>query len=71
MFGLGLSELIVIFLVVLLLFGSKSLPEIARGLGQAIRIFKKEMNGLDNHLDQSVPKNPKEPSDSSKTSPSS
>jgi sec-independent protein translocase protein TatA len=42
MFGLSFQELIVIFLIVFLLFGAKALPEIARGLGQAIRIFKRE-----------------------------
>jgi sec-independent protein translocase protein TatA len=42
MFGIGLQELIVIFLIVFLLFGAKSLPEIAKGLGQAIKIFKRE-----------------------------
>lgn len=46
MFGLGPGELIVIFLIVFLLFGPKALPEIAKGLGQAIRAFKKEANDL-------------------------
>jgi sec-independent protein translocase protein TatA len=40
-FGLGSTELIVIFLVILLLFGGAKLPSLARGLGQSIREFKK------------------------------
>ncbi|MBN2143205.1 MAG: twin-arginine translocase TatA/TatE family subunit [Candidatus Aureabacteria bacterium] len=44
MFGIGTSELIVIGIVILLLFGAKSLPEIARSIAQGIRIFKKELN---------------------------
>jgi len=39
--GVGRSELLVIFVVVLLLFGSKKLPELARGLGKSMREFKK------------------------------
>jgi sec-independent protein translocase protein TatA len=39
-------ELIVIVLVVILLFGAKKLPELARGSGQALRIFKDETKGL-------------------------
>lgn len=35
MFGLGPIELIVILVIILLLFGAKKLPELARGLGQA------------------------------------
>lgn len=36
----GIPEMLVIFLVVLLLFGAKRIPEIARGLGKGIREFK-------------------------------
>lgn len=42
--GLGSTELIVIFLVILLLFGGAKLPSLARGLGQSIREFKKASN---------------------------
>ena len=37
---IGLGELIVIFAIVLIVFGSKKLPDLARGLGEAIRGFK-------------------------------
>ncbi len=40
---LGPSEVLVIFLVVMLLFGAKRLPEVARGTGRALRIFKAEV----------------------------
>jgi len=39
-------ELIVIVLVIVLLFGARKLPELARGTGQALRIFKDETKGL-------------------------
>jgi sec-independent protein translocase protein TatA len=39
-------ELVLIVLVILLLFGAKKLPELARGSGQALRIFKSETKGL-------------------------
>ncbi|MDX1907194.1 MAG: twin-arginine translocase TatA/TatE family subunit [Bacteroidia bacterium] len=38
--GLGGTEIILILLVVLLLFGAKRIPELARGLGRGIREFK-------------------------------
>lgn len=44
--GLGGTELLLIFLVIVLLFGAKKLPELARGSGQALRIFKAETKGL-------------------------
>jgi sec-independent protein translocase protein TatA len=43
MFNVGMPELIVIFLVVLLLFGGSRLVDIAKGLGAAIREFKKSV----------------------------
>lgn len=40
----GPFELIIIFLVILLLFGGKKLPEVGRAIGEGIREFKKAMN---------------------------
>ena len=45
MFGIGHQELIIIFAIVFLLFGAKRLPEMGKGLGQAIRGFKGAMDG--------------------------
>jgi len=39
--GLGTWEILLIFLVVLLVFGAKRIPEVAQGLGKGIREFKK------------------------------
>lgn len=44
---IGTGELIVILCVVLILFGGKKLPELARNLGVGIREFKKAFHGLD------------------------
>jgi TatA/E family protein of Tat protein translocase len=41
MFGIGFQELLVILFLVLLLFGAKKLPELAKGLGSAFREFRK------------------------------
>lgn len=42
----GPWELVLIVLVIVLLFGAKKLPELARGSGRALRIFKSETRGL-------------------------
>jgi sec-independent protein translocase protein TatA len=44
--GLGTPEILIILVVMVLLFGAKKLPELARGSGQALRIFKAETKGL-------------------------
>jgi len=51
MFGLGVTELIIILVIVVVLFGAKKLPEIGSGIGEAIKNFKKstsEASEIDN-----------------------
>ncbi len=48
--GLGSSEIILILAVVLLLFGAKKLPELAKGLGQGIKEFKRASNEVTDEL---------------------
>jgi sec-independent protein translocase protein TatA len=43
---IGAPEIILILLVIVLLFGAKKLPDLARGSGRALRIFKAETKGL-------------------------
>ncbi len=42
--GLGSTEIVLILFVVLLLFGGKKIPELAKGLGSGIKNFKKAIN---------------------------
>lgn len=51
----GPTEIILIFLVVLLLFGAKRIPEIARGLGKGIREFKDATNEIKQELNVNEP----------------
>ncbi len=44
--NLGTSELLIIAAILILLFGAKKLPDLARGSGRALRIFKAETKGL-------------------------
>lgn len=44
---IGTGELILIFCVILILFGGKKLPELAKSIGLGIREFKKACNGID------------------------
>lgn len=51
MFGLGPTELIVVFLLIIVLFGAKRLPELARSLGRSIKEFKHATQGLKDEFD--------------------
>lgn len=53
--GLGITEIIVIFLIVLLFFGAKRLPEVARAMGQATHEFKKAKNDIVNSVIEDEP----------------
>src|SRR6478736_2333565 len=55
MFGsLGMPELIVIFVIALVVFGPRKLPELGRSLGRGIAEFKKATNELQNTLEQEI-----------------
>jgi sec-independent protein translocase protein TatA len=51
-FKLGPWELILILAIVLVIFGGRKIPEIARGLGEGIRNFKDSMRGGDSKPDE-------------------
>lgn len=50
MFGLGFSELLVIFVIALIFIGPKKLPELAKGLGKGIKQFQDAAKGLSDQL---------------------
>jgi len=51
MFGLGTTELVVILIIVIVLFGASRLPQIGKGVGEAIRNFKKSVSGESSEID--------------------
>lgn len=52
--GIGWTELIVIFCVILLFFGAKRIPEVARALGKATREFKNARDSVVDEVRESV-----------------
>jgi sec-independent protein translocase protein TatA len=50
MFGIGTQELLIIFLIVLLLFGANRIPEIGKALGKGIRDFKRATREVEDDL---------------------
>ncbi len=58
MFGLGVTELILILAIVLIIFGAGKMPKIAGDLGKAIKSFRKSLKGVEEELtaNSEVPK---------------
>jgi sec-independent protein translocase protein TatA len=56
MFGLGPTELILIVLVLVLLFGAKKIPELMKGLGSGIKEFKKAASTEDENKNNDIKK---------------
>lgn len=50
-FNMGPGEILLIFLLIIILFGAKRLPELARSLGKSIKEFKHATQGLRDELD--------------------
>jgi len=65
MFGLGTGELILILLIVVVLFGGSKLPQIGKGIGEAIRNFKKA-SSEPNEIDVTPKKKPEESTEAGK-----
>ncbi len=59
MFGLGGGEIILILFIILLLFGAKKLPELAKGLGKGINEFKKASNEIKDEVEKTIDKEDK------------
>lgn len=59
--NLGWQEILLILLIVLLLFGARKIPDLARGLGKGIREFKKGLHEIESseedRIDKEEPKN--------------
>ena len=61
LFNLGGGEIILILAVVLLMFGAKKLPELARGLGQGIKEFKKATSDVTSEMHNAMNEPPPTP----------
>jgi len=57
--GLGGWEILLILLVLLIFFGAKKIPELARGLGKGIREFKDATKEIKDELEEGVKEDPK------------
>jgi len=67
MMGIGFTELLIIFFIVLILFGAKKIPELGSGLGEGIRNFTKSFKGQDKTEDDKEDKAEQEKLDQHKT----
>lgn len=52
--GLSTTEVVIIFVIILLLFGAKRIPDLMKGIGKGIRSFKEGMNVVKEEIDRPV-----------------
>ena len=55
MFGMGGQEIGLLFLIILLIFGPSQIPKMARGLGQAMREFRKAQREITDEIQRDEP----------------
>lgn len=69
--GIGMQEMLLIFLVILLLFGAKRIPDIANSLGRGVREFKKAMQETQDEITREInrPIPPESPQKAEPTEP--
>lgn len=67
--ALGWQHYLLFALIVLLLFGGKRLPELARGLARGLRIFRDELHGVKRDLDDATKEPPPQPQDKIESKP--
>jgi sec-independent protein translocase protein TatA len=59
MFGnLGTGEILLIFLVILIFFGAKKIPDLAQGLGKGLREFRKAARDIQDEIEKPAEENP-------------
>jgi len=59
--GMGSGEIILVFVVILVLFGAKKIPEFAKGLGQGIKEFKKASTDVSSEFHNALNQEPASP----------
>ncbi|KPL03574.1 MAG: twin-arginine translocase TatA/TatE family subunit [Candidatus Zixiibacteriota bacterium] len=59
--GIGAQEILLILLIILLLFGARKIPEIARGLGKSMSEFKKGLREVDEEIKKEEEPEKREP----------
>ena len=59
MFGFGGAEIGILFLILLLIFGPSQIPKMARGVGQALREFRKAQRQITDEINQDEPSDEK------------
>lgn len=70
MFGsIGMGEMIIIFIIALIIFGPRKLPELGRALGKGINEFKKASNELRTTIEDEIKADSQRTADSSTTTP--